>query len=173
MGAVRVIIPGHRSTAGERAVGQRPHYRCESPRVFDRQVILSKYTRVLPTMTGQRSRGAEQLGEVVVLSAAGFGGGGLSRDAGLVHRRRPWRRAGRRVIEVAGQADRHRLCADSGPARAPAPCAPMPRSCCTRRVRPSNHAGSYDLGMSSPGRHRTRGTCSPRPAAGARRATGP
>ena len=30
------------STAGERAVGQRPDYRCQQPGVFERQVIPSK-----------------------------------------------------------------------------------------------------------------------------------
>ena len=33
--------------------------------------------------------GAEQVGEVGVLPAAGCGGGGLSRDAGLIYRGRP------------------------------------------------------------------------------------
>ena len=96
------------STVGERAVGQRPDCRCQQPGVFERQVFVVEVDQGVADDDRAAVCGAEQLGEVGVLSAAGFGGGGLGCDAGLVDRGRPWRRAGRRVIEVAGQADRHR-----------------------------------------------------------------
>ena len=99
---------------------------------------------MLPTMTGQRFGGAEQVGEVGVLSAAGFGGGGFGGDAGFVDRGRPCWRASRHVVEIPGQADRHTKWG-SGIGPSTSTCAPVSRSCCTRRVRPSIHAGPYDV----------------------------
>jgi hypothetical protein len=96
------------STVGERAVGQRPDYWCQQPGVFERQMLPVEVHQGVAYDDRAAVRGAEQLGDVGVLSAAGFGGGGLGCDPGLIHRGRPWRRASRRVIEVAGQADRHR-----------------------------------------------------------------
>ena len=103
----RLAALAEHSAAGERAVGQRPDCRCQQPGVFERQVICVEVDQGVADDDRAAVSGAEQVGEVGVLSAAGLGGGGLGRDAGFVHRRRPWRRAGRRVIKVAGQADRH------------------------------------------------------------------
>src|ERR1700739_528129 len=90
------------SAAGERAVSQRSDYRCQQPGVFERQVIIVKVHQGVAYDDRAAVSGAEQLGDVGVLSAAGFGGGGLIRDAGFVHRHGPGPRAGRCVIEVAG-----------------------------------------------------------------------
>src|SRR5262245_55164092 len=56
---------------------------------------------------GAAARRAEEVGEVDVSPTAGFGRVGLSRDAGFVDSGRSRWRAGRRVIEMAGQASRH------------------------------------------------------------------
>ena len=62
---------------------------------------------MLPTMTGQRSVVQNRSVRSAYCPPPACGGGGLGGDAGFVDRGRPWRRAGRDVIEVAGQADRH------------------------------------------------------------------
>jgi len=69
-------------TAGERAVGQRTEYRSQNLGVLDRQVILVKVHQGVAHDDRAALGGAEQCGDVRVFSAAGFGGDGLSRDAG-------------------------------------------------------------------------------------------
>lgn len=61
------------STAGERAVGQRPDYRCQQPGVFERHVIKVRVNQGVAYDDRAAVSGAEQLGDVGVLSAAGFG----------------------------------------------------------------------------------------------------
>ena len=89
--------------------------------------------------------GAEQVAEVGVLSAAGFGGGGLGGDARIgsprptVTARRPSHHQGGRTRRSA------HLHADLGSDRAPAPACPISRSCRTSRVMLSIQAGLYPL----------------------------
>ena len=59
------------STAGERAVGQRPDYRSQRPGVFDRHVTLVKVHQGVAYDDRAAVSGSEQLGEVGVVSAAG------------------------------------------------------------------------------------------------------
>src|SRR5947209_10480460 len=66
-------------TVGERAVGKRPHCRRQLPGILGRYVVPVEVNHGVADDHGAAVRGAEKLAEVGVLSAAGFGGGGLGR----------------------------------------------------------------------------------------------
>src|ERR1700733_7024628 len=89
------------SAVDERAAGQGPDYRRQEPGVFERQVTVVEVDQGVADDDRAYLGGAEELGEIGVLAAAGLRGSRLSSDAGLVHRGRPRWRAGRRVIKVA------------------------------------------------------------------------
>ena len=88
----------------------------QQPGVFDGQVMLVKVHQGVAHDDRAAVSSAEQRGEVGVLSAACFGGGGLSRDAGFVDRRRP---------VAASRPSRHRgaRTGRSAPVSQPTPCA--------------------------------------------------
>jgi hypothetical protein len=130
------------STGGERAVGQRPDYRRQQPTVFDRQVILVKIDQGVAYDDRAAINGAEQLGDVGVLAAADFGGGGLNRDAGLFT---AVDLGGEQAVASSRWPDTQIGTTDCGSGIGPSTStsAPVPRISCTRWVRPLIHAGSY------------------------------
>ena len=132
------------STGGERTVGQRPHYRCQQPGVFERHVFVVDVDHRVANDDRAAVCGAEQFGEVGVLSAAGFGGGGLGCDAGFVDRSRP---GGEQAVALSRWPDRQigTYVCGSGVGPSTSTLAPVPRNCCTRAVKPSIHARSYDV----------------------------
>ena len=88
--------------------------------------------------------GAEQRGDIGVLSAAGFGGGGLGRDAGFVHRTDL---GDAQAVASSRWPERQISTFERGSGTGPSTStsAPVPRNCCTKRVKLSIHAGSYDM----------------------------
>ena len=156
------------SAADQRAVGQRTDYRCQQPGVFDGKCSRSKYTRVLPTMTGQRS--AVQKSAVrsaycpppalVAAVSAAMPGSLTAVDRGCMQAVM----SSRWLDKQSGTSE-----CRSGMGPSTNTCAPVARSCCTRRVRLSIHAESY--GVKPLARRRMRAWLA-RPAAGARTVTG-
>jgi len=126
----------------ERAVGERPHCRCQLPAVFDRQVVPVRVDKGIADDDGAAVCGAKQLGEVGVLSAAGFGGDVSEAMPGWLT---AVDRGGEQALTSSRWPDRHSgtdVCG-SGIGPSTSTLAPVSRSCCTRWVKLSIHAGSY------------------------------
>jgi hypothetical protein len=76
------------STLGQRSIGKCTHHRGHQPRILERHVTRVREDQGVAYNDWAAVRGAEQVGQVGVVSAAGIGGSRLGRDTGSVDRRR-------------------------------------------------------------------------------------
>ena len=149
-----------------------PRLPVPKPGVFDRQVILVKVDQGVADDDRAAVGGAEQAVRsaycpppaLVAAVSAAMPGSLTAVDLG-----------GEQAVASSRWPDRQIGTTECGSGIGPSTStlAPVSRSCCTRRVKLSIHARSYDVKLpGSRSRDRTAATCSPRPAAGARRVTG-